>query len=80
ESKQHVKGEKGTAFSRCVRNMAQAANHENMAPGRVCQGESKQHVKGEKGTAFSRCVKGVVTLRKQERQEAREAEKEDNAS
>ena len=25
ESKKHVKGEKGTAFSRCVKNMAQAA-------------------------------------------------------
>jgi hypothetical protein len=73
ESKQHVKGEKGTAFSRCVTNMAQAANHEGMAPGRVCKGESKEHVKGEKGTAFSRCVRDVVALRKQERKEAREA-------
>lgn len=69
ESKKHVKGEKGTAFSRCVTNMAQAARHENMAPGRVCKGESKKHVKGEKGTAFSRCVKDVVALRKEERKE-----------
>jgi hypothetical protein len=73
ESKEHVKGEKGTAFSRCVTNMAQAANHANMAPGRVCKGESKEHVKGEKGTAFSRCVKGVVALRQQERKEEKEA-------
>src|SRR5262245_44004697 len=55
ESKEHVKGEQGTAFSRCVKNMAQAAHHKNMAPGQVCKGESKEHVKGEKGTAFSRC-------------------------
>lgn len=73
ESKKHVKGEKGTAFSRCVTNMAQAANHSGMAPGRVCKGESKEHVKGEKGTAFSRCVKGVVALRKEEREKEKEA-------
>ena len=69
ESKDHVKGEKGTAFSRCVNNMAQAASHKNMAPGQVCKGESKKHVKGEKGTAFSRCVKGVNDLRKKEHEE-----------
>jgi hypothetical protein len=69
ESKKHVKGEKGTAFSRCVTNMAQAATHGSLAPGRVCKGESKEHVKGEKGTAFSRCVKAVVKLRQQEHKE-----------
>jgi len=70
ESKQHVKGEKGTAFSRCVNNMAQATTHKHMAPGQVCKGESKKHVKkGEKGTAFSRCVKGVNDLRKKEHEE-----------
>ncbi len=73
ESKEHVKGEKGTAFSRCVKNMAQAASHDGMAPGRVCKGESKKHVKGEKGTEFSRCVKKVVELRKQEREKEKEA-------
>ena len=73
ESKKHVKGEKGTAFSRCVKNLAQAGKHESMAPGRVCKGESKEHVKGEKGTAFSRCVKSVVTLRKEEREKEKEA-------
>jgi len=70
ESKQHVKGEKGTAFSRCVNNMAQAAGHKSMAPGQVCKGESKKHVKGEKGTEFSRCVKGVNDLRKKEHEES----------
>ncbi|HEY7213701.1 MAG TPA: hypothetical protein VIC28_03675 [Thermoanaerobaculia bacterium] len=69
ESKEHVKGEKGTAFSRCVTNMAQAASHGGMAPGRVCKGESKEHVKGEKGTAFSRCVKAVGELRRKEHEE-----------
>lgn len=69
ESKKHVKGEKGTEFSRCVTNMAQAATHKNMAPGQVCKGESRKHVKGEKGTAFSRCVKDVNDLRKKEHEE-----------
>jgi hypothetical protein len=73
ESKKHVKGEQGTAFSRCVKNMAQAATQENKAPGQICKGESKKHVKGEKGTAFSRCVKAVNALRKQEREKEKEA-------
>jgi hypothetical protein len=73
ESKKHVKGEKGTEFSRCVKNMAQAAKHKGMAPGRVCKGESKEHTKGEKGTDFSRCVKDVVALRKEERAKEKEA-------
>jgi hypothetical protein len=71
ESKKHVKGEQGTEFSRCVKNMAQAVKQDHKAPGQICKGESKKHVKGEKGTAFSRCVKAVVQLRRDER--AREA-------
>jgi hypothetical protein len=73
ESKEHVKGEQGTAFSRCVKNLAQAANHKNMVPGQVCKGEDKKHVKGEKGTAFSRCVHKVVAQRKEERKKEKEA-------
>jgi hypothetical protein len=70
ESKEHVAGEKGTAFSRCVTAMAKAAKHEHMAPGQVCKGKSHKHVKGEKGTEFSRCVKGVAQLRKDEEKAA----------
>lgn len=72
ESKKHVRGEKGTAFSRCVTNVAHAANHENQRPGQVCKGKSKKHVKGEKGTEFSRCVTAVAKLRHDERQKERE--------
>jgi len=64
ESKKHVKGEKGTAFSRCVTTMAKAASKKNLSPGQVCKGKSKKHVKGEKGTEFSHCVKAVAKLRK----------------
>lgn len=65
ESKKHVKGEKGTEFSRCVTNAAHAAEHPNQPPSKVCAKESKKHVKGEKGTEFSRCVKAAAKLRKE---------------
>jgi len=74
ESKKHEKGKKGTAFSRCVTNVAQAATHKHMPPGRVCKGESKEHVKkGEQGTAFSRCVKVVNEFRHKEHEKEKEA-------
>lgn len=68
ESKKHVKGEKGTAFSRCVRAHKRAANQPNLKPGQACKDLKKQkHVaKGEKGTPFSRCVKTVVQQRQEE--------------
>jgi hypothetical protein len=62
-SKKHVKGEKGTEFSRCVKAMAKAANEEKTNPAKACKGLSKKHVKGEKGTEFSRCVKAAAKLR-----------------
>ena len=73
KSKKHVKGEKGTPFSRCVRAMKRAENNPHMPPGRVCKDESKEHVKGEKGTAFSRCVKQVAQARREQRRKEREA-------
>jgi hypothetical protein len=78
ESKEHVKGEPGTDFSRCVKTAAQAAHNEHQTPGQVCKGKSKKHVKGEKGTEFSRCVKSIAQLRRDERREERE-EKEQQA-
>ena len=68
QSKKHVKGQKGTAFSQCVTAMAKAANDEGMTPGQACKSQSKKHVKGQKGTAFSQCVKGVVKLRHEQQQ------------
>ena len=64
ESKKHVKGEKGTPFSRCVTAMAKAAHDERSAARKACKGLSKKHVKGEKGTQFSRCVKAAAQVRK----------------
>ncbi|HEX6781803.1 MAG TPA: hypothetical protein VF125_07210 [Solirubrobacterales bacterium] len=66
QSKKHVKGEKGTAFSRCVKAMAQADKNDGVTAKKACKALSKKHVKGEKGTPFSRCVKGVNQLRREE--------------
>jgi hypothetical protein len=66
QSKKHVKGEKGTAFSRCVKAMARANRNGNLHPKKACKALSKKHVKGKKGTPFSRCVKGVNKMRKEQ--------------
>lgn len=66
QSKKHVKGEKGTAFSRCVKAMAQADKNDNLNARKACKTLSKKHVKGVKGTPFSNCVKGVNQMRQEE--------------
>jgi hypothetical protein len=66
ESKKHVKGEKGTAFSRCVKAMAQADKNDALTAKKACKALSKKHVKGVKGTPFSTCVKGVNQMRREE--------------
>jgi len=63
-SKQHVKGEKGTEFSRCVTAMAKAANPPEETAKAACKGLSKEHVKGKKGTEFSRCVVAAAQVKK----------------
>jgi hypothetical protein len=67
KSKKHVKGEKGTEFSRCVHAMRELATGEAQNPRQACHGLSKKHVKGEKGTEFSRCVVAAAKLRHEER-------------
>jgi len=68
ESKKHVKGEQGTAFSRCVRAHKRAANQPNLTPRQACKDlKGQKHVPhGDKGTPFSRCVKTVVQQRQEE--------------
>ncbi len=65
ESKKHVKGEKGTAFSRCVKAMAQAGKNDNLNAKKACRSLSKKHVKGVKGTPFTKCVQGVNQMRRE---------------
>jgi hypothetical protein len=55
ESRKHLAGEKGTAFSRCVTAMAKAANG-TASPTRACAGLSRRHTAGQHGTPYSRCV------------------------
>jgi hypothetical protein len=66
QSKKHVKGEKGTAFSRCVKALARADRNPKLHPKKACKALSKKHVKGQKGTPFSQCVKGVNQMRREE--------------
>jgi hypothetical protein len=66
QSKKHVKGEQGTAFSRCVKAMAQADKNDNLNAKKACKSLSKKHVKGIKGTPFTKCVQGVNQLRREE--------------
>jgi hypothetical protein len=75
ESKKHAKGEKGTAFSRCVQAHKRAANQDNLTPRQTCKDLNKKHDRsgrhvahGAGGTAFSRCVRSVVQQRKEERE------------
>jgi hypothetical protein len=63
-SKKHVKGQKGTAFSRCVKAMAVAATTKKTAK-IACVGLSKEHVKGQVGTDFSRCVVAAAKVKKE---------------
>ena len=63
ESKKHVKGEKGTPFSQCVRAMHKAVE-KGEKPKKACKGLSKKHVKGEKGTPYSRCVVAAAQAKK----------------
>jgi len=64
QSKKHVDGERGTAFSRCVTAMAKLASGQTASPRSACKTESKKHVDGEKGTPFSRCVSAAAKLLK----------------
>jgi hypothetical protein len=70
ESKKRVKGEKGTAFSRCVQAMARADKNDNLKARKACKAlktvENRHKPKGEKGTAFSRCIKAVNQMRREE--------------
>jgi hypothetical protein len=63
-SKKHVKGEKGTPFSRCVTAMAKATTDDDTTTREACRGFSKKHVKGTKGTPFSRCVVAAAQAKK----------------
>jgi hypothetical protein len=64
ESKEHVAGTPGTAFSKCVTDMAKLANGSSKNPTAACKNESKKHEAGKSGTPYSRCVSGAAKLLK----------------
>jgi hypothetical protein len=64
-SKKHVKGQKGTPFSRCVTAMAKAVTSDHTTAREACQGFSKKHVEGVKGTPFSRCVVAAAQAKRE---------------
>ena len=57
ESKKHVKGQKGTPFSQCVKALAQIKKNPDTASKKACKNLSKKHVKVQKKTPFAACVK-----------------------
>ncbi len=63
-SKERVEGQKGTAFSACVKAQARLRSGKTDSPREACKGASKEHVDGVKGTSFSTCVKAGAKLLK----------------
>lgn len=74
ESKQHVKGQKGTPFSQCVQAMAKldkgdtttTTENAKKAAKAACKPLSKKHVKGQKGTPYSQCIVAAAHLQRDE--------------
>ncbi len=66
QSKAHVSGTPGTAFSKCVTDMAKLASGSSTSPRTACKNESKKHVAGKHGTPYSLCVSGAAKLLKNE--------------
>jgi hypothetical protein len=62
ESKNHVAGQKGTAFSRCVTDMAKLSHGQSTRPTAACSNESKKKASGQKRSDFSTCVEGGAKL------------------
>lgn len=65
ESKKHVKGEKGTPFSRCVTLAAKMATNPKLTAKAACKNEPKTHEAGKKGTPYSRCVVTAAKVKKE---------------
>ena len=62
-SKKHIKGQKGTPFSQCVRALAKLDSGKAATPAKACKGVSKKRVKskkGKKGSPYSQCVRAAA--------------------
>lgn len=69
ESKKPVKGQKGTAFSKCVTAMAKLASGKTSDPTTACKALSKKRVAGQKGTPFSKCVSAAAKMKAEQADE-----------
>jgi hypothetical protein len=67
QSKKHVKGQKGTAFSRCVTAMAKLATGKASTPARACARLSKKRVSGQARTPYDKCVAAAAKLEREAR-------------
>lgn len=67
ESRKHVAGEHGTAFSQCVTAMARAATGKAKSPTTACRTLSRKHVAGQHGTPYSQCVSAAAKLLRDQR-------------
>ena len=63
-SKKHVKGTKGTPFSRCVKAMAQLDKGKTKSPKKACKGLATKKRPGQKKTDYARCVSAGKALLK----------------
>lgn len=63
-SKKPVEGEKGSAFSQCVKGQARLRSGKADSPREACRAASKKRVKGQRGTPFALCVKAAAQLQR----------------
>ena len=67
-SKKHVKGQKGTPFSQCVKAMKALDTGKTKSPAKACKALSKKKPPKVKGTnrrgksPYAKCVSGAKTL------------------
>lgn len=70
QSKKHVDGQHGTAFSVCVTAMAKLASAQTSNPRTACKTESNKHIDGQRETQFSKCVSAGARLLDEQAQPA----------
>lgn len=60
QSKKHVKGQKGTPFSQCVRALAKVDAGETTSPKKACKDLSKKRAEGQKRSPYQLCKKAAA--------------------
>ena len=60
QSKEHVKGQKGTPFSQCVTALAKIDEGETSSPAKACKTLSKKRAEGQKRSPYQLCKKAAA--------------------